>query len=104
MKVSSVVLGTPVTAQDELNIGFWVSVQPQSAQLNISYWWAAANNGKYEGSKKKIGERDLCHNISCLPVGGLMLTKFFFILGKQKDFVYLLDLALLPVWSAGETA
>lgn len=103
MKVSSVVLGTPVTAQGGLNIGFWVSVQPQSAQLNISYWWAAANNGKYEVSKK-IGERDLCHNILRLPVGGLMLTKFFFILGKQKDFVCLLDLGLLPVWSAGDTA
>lgn len=57
MKVSSVVLGTLVTAQGEPNLGFWVSVQPQSAQLNISYWWVAANNGKYEVSKKKKNRR-----------------------------------------------
>lgn len=49
---------------------------------------------------KKIGETDLCHNTSCLPVGDLMLIKFFLILVKQKRSVYLLDLGLLPAWSA----
>lgn len=46
----------------------------------------------------------MSYHFMCLLVGGLMLTKFFFILGKQKGFVYFLDLGLLLVWAEGETA